>query len=105
MADIPVTFTSDPPMAFVQSTITKREVEGSGIQWLVRVPVRFDGNRAVNKEVRLFQIENGDGAGLGTTVTVGGVDYTITMDLVKAVHKAAHQIALGLVTAADLKGI
>jgi hypothetical protein len=68
------------------------------------VPVTFDGGkRAVEKEVRLFELDNGDGPGLGTAVMIGGVEHVVTMEWAKAVQKALHQLALAKVTADDLR--
>jgi hypothetical protein len=104
MAQIPVTFTSDGPTAYVKTLIRKRVTEAGQAQFYGLVPVTFDGGkRSVEKEVRLFELDNGDGAGLGTAVTVGGIEHTITMDLAKAVVRALHQLALAKVTADDLR--
>jgi hypothetical protein len=104
MAQIPVTFTSDGPTDYVKTLIRKRITEAGQPQFYSLVPVTFDGGkRTIEKQVRLFELDNGDGTGLGTAVTVGGVEYAVTMDLAKAVVKALHQLALAKVTADDLR--
>lgn len=111
MANINKTYVSDPPLDYVKTVLTRRTAEETPAdgqtpatyktEFFGLVPVRFNGNQAVSKEVRFFELNNGDGDGLGTTVTISGVDIVVTLDTVKAVAKALHKLALAKVTSED----